>query len=499
MLTQQELVDRLNYLTLRYNLSWFDIKYDADKAINKINNFLGTKYPKLSDYLKSPTDTYSITTTVKDANNVDVTTEYEIIKEEYFHSVIIPYIAMEVLSRDEEFTTIYNKYTVEMQEGLYDMFQKEFNRVPFEFRQNPDQGVFFGLDTAQGIIQHNERNLNIPTFKFRVQYFPNNNDIALTSAFPTDPKAYVYDESAKILFLAAPNNQFYGTAGDTAYTFAGWARERNAAGLVVGSSYVEVPNVDTLVKMRADLNLYAFWNESPTLLVTTSGIVTIKSEHRANLINLVIPEYVSGLPVITIPSNFNSANAPEADIFNGAIYLPPTVDVVSSSAFISFKGKNIYLNEGLVSIGSNAFADTPNLKEIIIPASVTSIAADAFPIVANKRLVIKARVLEANKPVGWINAPSTTLSQTFTTANGSNIVVASSGTVVAGIVVGQLVEGNGIPVNTYVQSVSAGQLQLSNNATANGALVTLTFTGWYRLSNLNSNYSVEVIWGYNGA
>jgi hypothetical protein len=494
MLTQQDLIDRLNQLTLRYNLTWFDIKYDADKAITKINNFLGAKYPKLSDYLKAPTDTYSITTTIE-----DVTTEYEIIKEEYFHAVIIPYIAMEILSRDEEFTTIYNKYTVEMQEGLYDMFQKEFNRLPFEFRQNPDQGVFFGLETAQGIIQHNERNLNIPTFKFKVSYYPNNNKLAITSAFPVDTKTYVYDEEAKILFLAAPNNLFYGTDGATAFTFAGWARERNAAGLVIGSSYVEVPNEDTMIKMRADLNLYAFWNTSSTLLITASGVVSISSIHRPQLINLIIPEYVNGIPVITIPTNFTAANAPQADILTGGIYLPPTVDIISPAAFIDFKGTTVNLNEGLISIGANAFSSTPNLKEIIIPASVTTISAGAFPVVANKRLVIKARVLEANKPVGWVNAPASPLSQTFNLANNNNVVVASSGTVVSGISVGQAVEGNGIPVNTFVVSVSSNQIELSNNATSTSNNITLTFSGWYSLSNVNSNYSVEVIWGYNGA
>lgn len=502
MLTQQDLVNRLNQLTVRYNLTYYDIKHDADKAITKINNFLGAKYPKLSDPLymgAGPQGTYSITTTVKNDENEDVTFEYEIIKEEYFHSIIIPYIAMEILSRDEEFTTIYNKYTVEVQEGLYDMFQKEFNSVPFEFRQNPDQGVFFGLDTAQGITQHNERNLNIPTFKFRIYYSPDNNKISITSNFPSDPKAYVYDEQAQLQFLVAPNNLFYGTDGATAFTFAGWARERNAEGLVIGSSFVEVAGVNTFVKMRSDLFLYAFFTETSTLLVTTSGIVTINGEHRAKFINLIIPEFVGGRAVITIPTNFTSANAPAADIFQGGIFLPATVDVISPEAFIGFKGRTINLNEGLISIGTNAFSSTPNLLEIIIPASVTTISALAFPLVAGKRLVIKARVLEANKPAGWVHAPENLLTQTFNTTNNSNIVVASSGTVVDEISIGQHVSGQGIPNNTFIVSKSANQIQLSNNATQANNSTTLTFSGWYVESNANSDYSVEVIWGYNGA
>ena len=424
MLTQQDLINRLNQLTLRYNLTWFDVKYDADKAINKINGFMGTKYPKLTEKMTSPTDTYSFSTTIK-VDGVDQTTEYEIIKEEYFHSVIIPYIAAEILARDEEFTTIYTKYVNEMQEGLFDMFQREFNSVPFEFRQNPGEGVFFGEDTALGIVQHNDRNLNIPTFKFLVKYFPNNNNIAITSTFPVDPKAYVYDEQATILFPpAAPNNIYYSNDGATVFTFAGWGRD-HVNGLVAGSSYVEVPGVPTLVKMRADLNLYAFWTSSPVLTNTSSGIVSIQSAHRANLVNLVIPESVNGIKVITIPSAFISSNQPIND-FLASVYLPTSVNTVSASAFNNFKGETIVLNEGLLSIGSSAFAETPNLKEIIIPSTVTTISSLAFPEVAGKYLVIKTRVLEINKPAGWA-------------------------------------------------------------------------ANWYAPSNPNNNYSVEIIWGYNGA
>jgi hypothetical protein len=430
MLTQQELIDRLNQLTLRYNLTWFDIKFDADKAINKINSFLGAKYPKLSSYMISPTDTYSFTTTVTNADATTTTTEYEIIKEEYFHTVIIPYIAMEVLSRDEEFTTIYNKYMTEMNDGLFDMFQKEFNSVPFEFRQNPNEGVFFGLDTAQGITQHNKRNLNIPTFKFRVNYYPNDNDIDLgLESFTTDPKAYVYDEEATILYPSSI--YYYSTDGATAYQFASWSRQVK----VLASSYTEVVGTPTKVKMRSDLNLFAFWNKTEVLLNSSVGVVTINITHRPALVNLVIPEYVQGRQVITIPTSFASANAPATDKFVGAIYLPDSVNTISSGAFSGFQGERIVLNEGLTSIGANAFASTPNLREIIIPSTVTTIEAGAFPIVSGKHLVIKSRKLEANRPAGWAG---TTLNNVFTPT-------------------------------------------------------------WYTLPSVNDTYTVEIIWGYNGA
>jgi hypothetical protein len=476
MLTQQDILNRLNQLTLKYNLTWFDVKYDADKAITKINNFLGTKYPKLSEKLISPESTYSITTSylyayvvnnvqyqapsvvelqekvtaaggpnpMVTANIINLNDEYEIIAEEYFHSVIIPYIAMEVLSRDEEFTTIYNKYMTEMQEGLYDMFQKEFNRVPFEFRQNPDQGVFFGLDTAQGIIQHNERNLNIPTFKFKISYYPNNNAINVTNTFINDPGSYAYGKPAKLQFLLAPNNTYYSTDGTEIYTFRGWSRELSPNGLTQGSSYLPVfvngELQDTLVTMSSNLNLYATWDRAFVLDCTVAGVVSIvagnNNVNRNNISNLIIPEYVKGRPVITIPTLFLNNDAgtlpsQQDDQLVNSIYLPTSVDTISERGFKHFRGTRITLNEGLLSIGANAFASTPNLVEIIIPASVTTISAGAFPVVPYKHLVIKVRTLQSNKPDGW-----------------------------------------------------AGTIQAPT---------------WYAATDLAQNYSVEVIWGYNGS
>jgi hypothetical protein len=410
MLTQQELIDRLNQLTLRYNLTWFDIKYDADKSITKINSFLGTKYPKLSLYLKTPTDTYSIPQVEKDENGVEQTiAEYEIIKEEYFHSVIIPYIAAEILARDEEFTTIYNKYLLEMQEGLFDMFQKEFNSVPVEFRQDPDQGVFFGLDTAQGIIQHNERNLNIPTFRFKINYYPDNNNLYLGSgnSFTTDSKVYLYDEVATIKYPTQPFNEFASLDGQFIYTFNGWTREHRAAGVTASNGYTvaQLGIVGGIkVPMRGDLNFYAFWSSINTLEITSLGLVNISTAARSKLINLIIPEFIGGLQSKIIKSNFiTTPTPPTPDLLTQGIYLPKSISELQSNAFNGFKGHTILLNQGLTTIRVGAFANTPSLFEIIIPDTVTTIEAGAFPVVAGKRLVIKTRVLEINKPVGWVN------------------------------------------------------------------------------------------------
>ena len=139
-MTQQDMINELNKMVIGYNINWDMIKYDADKAIMKINSHLGAEYPMMSDIMLSPNHRYTIK-----YNNMDL----PIFPERYILTVVIPFIATEVLARDEEFTTIYNKYAMDFENGLFDMFQNEFNKVLPVFRQDPDVGVFFSKDTKE--------------------------------------------------------------------------------------------------------------------------------------------------------------------------------------------------------------------------------------------------------------------------------------------------------------------------------------------------------------
>ena len=138
---QIDIINELNKMVIGYNITWDMIKYDADRAIMKINAHLGAEYPMMSEIMLSPEHRY-----VLSYKNVDT----PIFPERYILTVVIPFIATEVLARDEEFTTIYNKYAMDFENGLFDMFQNEFNRVPLVFRQDPDIGVFFD----KGIKEH---------------------------------------------------------------------------------------------------------------------------------------------------------------------------------------------------------------------------------------------------------------------------------------------------------------------------------------------------------
>lgn len=133
-MNRKEMLIELNRLTLRYNLTWDTVKTDMDRAVDQINFLLGCKYPHPSTKLSSDMSTYTYR-----EGGVDV----PIIADEYFLSVIFPFIALEVLARDEEFTTVFSKYQQELMDGKFRMFSNEFNHVPDRFKRTKPQGVFF--------------------------------------------------------------------------------------------------------------------------------------------------------------------------------------------------------------------------------------------------------------------------------------------------------------------------------------------------------------------
>lgn len=412
MVTLQGLVDRLNQLTLRYNLTWDQIKYDADKAIVKINNYMGTKYPPMSEVLLHSGATYTINA---------AGARIEIFPEEYIHSVVIPYIAMEILARDEEFTTVYNKYNLELEEGLFHMFQKEFNRVPNEFRQDNDRGVFFEETSSKDKVARTLE-ANLPTFKLRVFYHANI-DFALfpsSEPFVNDNTLYNYDAIATILGIQS-DYKLVTADGLWIYEFAGWTRDPS----LIGSPTV---TVGSMINLKSDLHLFAVWDKHSTLTIDAlTGTVSFASVADAALVStLIIPERLNGVLVRVIPTNFtiNASNL-------SYIELPPFLTTIKAHAFDGFIGDTIRFAEPItyvvpsVSIEEHAFINTTNLAYILIPASVTAIAANAFPVVTNKQFSILCRIPELSAPVGWVS-------------------------------------------------------------------------GWYAASDLASNYSVNIVWGYDG-
>lgn len=387
MMTQQSIVDRLNQLTLRYNLTWFDIKYDADKAITKINNFLGATYPKMSDILISSEHTYTLR-----VKGIDV----EIFPEAYIHSVVIPYIATEVLARDEEFTTVYNKYLMELDDGLFNMFQNEFNNVPKVFRQRQDVGVFFPSDTPVGAKQA----ASVPnTFKaeYRVYYNINNSNILLDS-LPVDTAFYDYGSTATVLdYFTEDNKIFISTDGVVVYEFLGWAYNAEA-----NPSAVLLSNAE--IKIVGDVQLYAIWSKTYTINVTTAGVVSVKTAYAPLITNLELPDVLHGIYLRTIPQLF----CEDMDKLN-RIVLPKYITSIEANAFSGFIGNSIIfqkrilsLNDIGITIETLAFEETTNLVELFLPYAVRVMQEDVFPEVEGKpRMIIRCEVLSVNTPADW--------------------------------------------------------------------------------------------------
>lgn len=398
MITQKNIVDRINLLTVDYNISWMDIMIDADRAITKINNFIGANYPAMSYVLDSPDRAYAFRSGEDEDGPVD--TPY--FADEHIYNVVIPFIAMEVLARDEEFTTIYNKYAAEVEDGLFAMFQKEFNRVPLAFRQNPDQGVFFASDSAAAIIRHNNQE-DLPVFKFKVYYHVNMDDILFgATPFVSDVQGYLLNAEATVLGW---NEEMLSVDNTKAYTFLGWTTDPKQ---VTDSKYA----VGSKITMVTDIHLYAKWEVAEVLTNYIGEGLKIIDKYKPDLTNLVIPDVVSNRIVETISGDLLKHSTDNTKDATGlmSITLPNFVTKLEANAFNGFQGDEIIFPQTIVdnqtyigiTIEADAFIHTPMLSKILLPANVRTIESGAFPVVTLDTSIayreIRCEILEQNKP-----------------------------------------------------------------------------------------------------
>jgi len=395
MITQQEIVDEINRLTLHYNVSWQDIKMDADRAIGKINNFLGTIFPKMSEVLDAPSRPYAFRSGSTEALDVAY------FDDEYVWSIIVPFVAMQVLARDEEFTLVYQKYEKDVNDGLFDMFQQSFNTVPMAFRQNPDVGVFFASESAKGIIARNNL-ADLPVYKFKVYYHVNDSNIVMSADVPfvSDPTAHLYGALA---IIRDWDEEVLSVDGVWAYTFDGWYKD---PGLVSNADCA----VGAEVKMITDVHLYAKWIRTSTLTCTPTGTVSIKDEYIPMLVNLVIPNIVDNSMVRVISERFLWNNAGTVSAENlVSITLPDYLTTIETFGFYNFLGTEIIFPTTIkddltyegITISEYAFAMCDNLLSIVLPANIAAIETGAFPRVAAITRKIYCRILEQNKPDAW--------------------------------------------------------------------------------------------------
>lgn len=380
-MTQQEIVNIVNSNLIDFNIDWARIKYAADKAIIRINSYLCTKYPSMSSILLSPKHTYSIRVNGH---------EKEIFPDTYIHTVVIPYICMELLAQDEEFTTIYNKFAMDVEDGLFTMFQNEFYRVPLVFRQPEDTGVLFDVHTTHYKIRE-ERDQTLPVFTFKVYYHVNNSEIMLSKQFTFDDKVYNYEDTCTVL----PCTEIFNMSvdGSTVYEFKGWSKEQR-----IPTDYVN-PGDD--IKLTEDLHLYAIWDKSSTLTFDNTGAVVVNPVYAQALTTLVVPIMVDGYPVSAIGQDFA-----DGCVNLTTLVLPKTLNNINTGAFagathlqtIVFPEYDYLYNRPNINIEGPLFNSSIVLDHVYLPYSIRNISPNAFNCVIS---IIECECLLSNKPVGW--------------------------------------------------------------------------------------------------
>jgi hypothetical protein len=77
--------------------------------------------------------------------------------------------------------------------------------------------------------------------------------------------------------------------------------------------------------------------------------------------------------VCSLPIFAGAVSKEDADLV-----LPKALTEIGEEAFCGNQSASVYLQDGVTTIGERAFADCGNLRSIRIPASVTSIAENAF-------------------------------------------------------------------------------------------------------------------------
>lgn len=356
-MTQQDIVNELNRMVVGYNINWQMIKYDADRAIMKINAHLGAEYPMMSKIMLSPKHRYVLT-----VGHV----EKPIFPERYILTVVIPFIATEVLARDEEFTTIYNKYAMDFENGLFDMFQNEYNKVPLAFRQDKDVGVFFSTDRPEHKL-HEDRDKDLPEFVFNVYYHFNFEEYVPTTKFTVDLNKYKYGVEVSVKDSTVPgfiHDIYY-------YEFEGWTRDTIASTVVYQAG-------DT-IEADSDVHLYAKWNKICVLDVSDAGELSFNATYVDKVTNIIIPVYVDGKLVKSIASNFSK------DATNlVAVTLPKTNLTIKAGAFSNTSLRSLILppydyirDYPTVIMNSGAVKDT-SIEHLYIPYSVATISGSGI-------------------------------------------------------------------------------------------------------------------------
>lgn len=161
-MTRKELVKRVNERLDGRLYRWSDIEYEFDDAIIEINAKMQTKFPMIRDVLLTDDSKYKyFIIVIKDtknivlfytredrddyisANNLNniqyVSVTEEVFPRRYLNSIVIPYVVMRMLQREDEYGNLQSTMTQEYMNGLNAMFMEYYDHVPSYFvREDSD-------------------------------------------------------------------------------------------------------------------------------------------------------------------------------------------------------------------------------------------------------------------------------------------------------------------------------------------------------------------------
>lgn len=250
-LTKTNIVNRINRLQTSFKVKWEDIVDDLDMAIDKINSWLGTKYPPVSEVLHDYAEedkTYSYRAGGKDV---------EFFPNKYFMNIVIPFVITQILAKDEEFTAIYAKYQNDIDENLLLMTAQEINNVPYHLIDAP-KGVYFqnpDPDFGRNPEAYFNRKIKMDLPRIRVKYDWNidSNYIKgfVDKPLPVDNNSY--EKGTQYMPSILGTNDYTPMLVDDKATvlavFLGWSLRPD--GEVIPTGYIT---------LEEDVTFYAQWD-----------------------------------------------------------------------------------------------------------------------------------------------------------------------------------------------------------------------------------------------
>lgn len=151
---RKDLVLRVNQRLDGRFYNWDSMKFEFDDAISEVNAKMQTIFPKPSDIMLQEDSTYShYILTLESKGNIKVTfktredmqdyirentlesdryntRKLDIIPEQYVRTVLVPFVVMRLLQREDEYGNLQSTMNQEFMTGISNLFADYYEKVP---------------------------------------------------------------------------------------------------------------------------------------------------------------------------------------------------------------------------------------------------------------------------------------------------------------------------------------------------------------------------------